>query len=260
MIYVLIAIVAAFFVWLSVMISPKRGIPVLMYHKVLPDFTDDLTVSVLQLEEHLQFLQSKGYQILPLERLIGHVTEKEKLPANAVFITFDDGYLNNLKYAYPILERYHAPATIFLPTSYIGKTSSWDTKADDLMNVAQLKSLNPALISFGLHSHTHQNYKTAGIAEIANDLQNNIHFFKQSGLSFLPAFAYPYGGRPKNKILLKQMKEAMQSMGVIMAFRIGNRLNRSFKDNYELQRLDIRGSDSFSVFQKKLAGKAKISF
>ncbi|GAB3520455.1 hypothetical protein GCM10027442_43510 [Emticicia fontis] len=226
-----------------------------MYHKVLPDHRDGLTVSVSQLEEHLQFLQSKGYQILPLERLVSCVLEKDELPAKPVFITFDDGYLNNLEYAYPILQGYNAPATIFLPTNYIGQKSSWDAAADDLMSIHQLKSLSPALISFGLHSHTHRNYKTLGIDEIAEDLQNNIRYFEESNLPFVPAFAYPYGGRPKNKALLQQMKEKMQAMGIVMAFRIGNRLNPSFRNVYELQRIDITGNDSLEVVERKLRGK-----
>lgn len=258
MIYFLVAIVAICFLWIYLRTASRRGFPVLMYHKVLPDYTDDLTVSVAQLGQHLQFLQQNGYQILPLEHLIASISAKTKLPAKSVFITFDDGYLNNLTYAYPLLQKYSAPATIFLPTSYIGQQSSWDNKADDLMTIDQLKSLNPTLISFGLHSHTHRNYKTLSIDGIANDLQKNIQFFVENSLPYVPAFAYPYGGRPKNKALLHQMKEKMQAMGITTAFRIGNRLNKSLNNIYELQRLDITGADSLETFQKKLEGKMKM--
>src|SRR6218665_593453 len=260
MIYAFSAIAAGCFLWLYFLIISQRGIPVLMYHKVLPDYTDDLTVSVAQLEEQLQFLQSKGYQVLPLDQLRACIAEQVELPAKAVFITFDDGYLNNLKYAYPLLEKYNVPATIFLPTNFIGQRSSWDTEADDLMSIEQLKALNPALISFGLHSHAHKNYKALAIDEITDDLRNNIRYFSENALSFVPAFAYPYGGRPKDKATLHQMKEKMQALGITMAFRIGNRLNRSFKDVYELQRLDMKQTDSLEIFQKKLKGRMKLLF
>jgi len=260
MIYILIAIVVGCCFGLYIWLIAQKGFAVLMYHKVLPHYTDDLTISVSQLEEHLQFLQLNGYQILPLERLITAVSEKASLPAKSIFITFDDGYLNNLEYAYPVLQKYNVPATIFLPTNYIGQQSSWDIKADDLMSINQLKSLKPSLISFGLHSHAHLNYKTLNKAEITEDLQNNIRYFTENGLQFLPAFAYPYGGRPKNSTILNQMKEIMQSLGIVMAFRIGNRLNSSFSNVYELQRLDIKGTDSTAVFQKKVKGKMKILF
>lgn len=35
-------------------------------------------------------------------------------PAKTIAITFDDGYLDNLQNAYPILEKYQAKATVYV--------------------------------------------------------------------------------------------------------------------------------------------------
>ena len=37
-----------------------------------------------------------------------------------VCLTFDDGYRDNLRYALPILKKYDAPFTIYIPTSFPG--------------------------------------------------------------------------------------------------------------------------------------------
>ncbi len=260
MLFILAAILATGTGWLYLRSVSAQGFPVLMYHKVSPEHADDLTVTVSQLEAHLQYLHTNGYQVLPLQRLLTLVSGGEALPARSVFLTFDDGYLNNLQYAYPVLEKYQAHATIFLPTHYIGKTSSWDQQAEDLLNISQLQSLNPALVSFGLHSHVHRSYQAMTIEEITSDLQQNISYLTENGIPFVQAFAYPYGKRPKNKAILKLMKDQMKSAGIVAAFRIGNRLNRSISDAYELQRLDIRGTDTPEDFRKKLTGRAKMFF
>jgi peptidoglycan/xylan/chitin deacetylase (PgdA/CDA1 family) len=53
---------------------------------------------------------------------ITQLTADEPLPDNAVFISFDDGWRNNLTLAAPILAKYGIPATVFLTTDYIGTT------------------------------------------------------------------------------------------------------------------------------------------
>lgn len=98
--------------------SNARSVPVLMYHHVTP--TDGMiNVSPQNFESQLQWFSKHGYQTITCARLAEHLQGKPA-PAKSVLITFDDGYLDNYVYAYPLLKKYGFNAAIFLVTSWVG--------------------------------------------------------------------------------------------------------------------------------------------
>jgi len=62
--------------------------------------------------------------VLSMTELVNALQKGRSLPAGSVVITFDDGYLDHLTVAAPILARYGLPATVYLPTGYIERGSS----------------------------------------------------------------------------------------------------------------------------------------
>ena len=236
---------------MTLMPMPK-GIRVLMYHKVATETTNDLTVNIRQLESHLKYLQTLDYQYITAQQLLDFYLEKKPLPARPILLTFDDGYVNNLELAYPLLKQYDAKATIFIPSSFVGDTNVWDKGSDHIMSVEQLKNLDPSVFELALHSHSHKNFKNIPLDTIEQDVQQNIAFFTENNIPFTPVLAYPYGGRPTGVHFLK-MVEMFNKNGIKAAFRIGNGVN-SFNTSalYELKRLDIRGTDSLEDFKKKV--------
>jgi peptidoglycan/xylan/chitin deacetylase (PgdA/CDA1 family) len=110
-----------------------------------------------------------------------------------------------------------------------------------------------------LHSHTHENYKNKTLDEIKKDISLNMQFFEKNNLSFTPVFAYPYGGRPSSEAF-KNMVTLFKSHNIKAAFRIGNFVNSyNINDLYQLKRIDIRGTDDFSTFKKKVEkGRAQL--
>jgi peptidoglycan/xylan/chitin deacetylase (PgdA/CDA1 family) len=95
----------------------RRGAVVLMYHRVAAPGLDpwDLCVSPAHFQDHLGALRDWGATILPLADLVA-AAEQKRLPRRALAITFDDGYADNYRSAFPLLERSDAPATIFVTT------------------------------------------------------------------------------------------------------------------------------------------------
>ncbi len=260
LVIILLITLIYFIIRYSFLIPETKGIPVLMYHKIDPSVQDMLTVSVEQFESHLKYLRQNNYQPITTKELINFLENKTALPQNSVLITFDDGYVNNLELAYPLLQKYKMKATIFLPTAYLGGISSWYEGGADLMNYEQLKSMDSGIIEFGLHSHKHPNFKHLDLEQMREELLTNQQILVQNGIVFSHTFAYPYGGRPKKKVASKAMKMMFAEIGIKTAFRIGNKVN-SFKpkDIFELKRIDIQGNDSFWTFKTKLKkGRVKL--
>ncbi len=96
-----------------------RAVPVLMYHHVCPH-PGLVTVSPETFEEHVAYLARRGYHALAADEFLEFLQGTRSLTGRNVLITFDDGYLDNYVYAYPILKRYGLKATIFAITGRIG--------------------------------------------------------------------------------------------------------------------------------------------
>lgn len=98
-------------------------IPVLYFHSVAsqPDSNwskSYLTVSLWLFERILRSLSRRHYEFVFLSDL---VTDEAKPGRKKVCLTFDDGYLDNFVYAFPILKRYNAKATIFISPEYVDR-------------------------------------------------------------------------------------------------------------------------------------------
>ncbi|HEY9459215.1 MAG TPA: polysaccharide deacetylase family protein [Paralcaligenes sp.] len=96
-----------------------RAVPVLMYHHVSPS-EGMITTSPVNFERQLAWLRRHGYRSLTGDGFAKHLAGGPT-PPRSILITFDDGYLDNWVYAYPLLKRYGFNAMVFLVTSWIGE-------------------------------------------------------------------------------------------------------------------------------------------
>lgn len=87
------------------------AIPILMYHHVGPK-PGLVTLSSDTFIEQMTWLARAGCKTVTAAELEGFY-RGEPLPHKSVMITFDDGYLNNWVYAFPVLKRLGLHAHIF---------------------------------------------------------------------------------------------------------------------------------------------------
>lgn len=231
-----------------------------MYHKVSPGIEDNLTIDPYKLAAQWQWLQQEGYSTLSLPQYIDIASGKRQTyPEKAILITFDDGYLNNQLYAYPLLQKLGWQATFFIIADVVEGTREPEHTIQDVkMTTDQLRMLDPATVQLALHGYRHEHFGHLPVDEIVQVLSTSIAIFDKSGLPYHKALAYPYGARPKGEMLM-QLKKEMAAMGITAAFRIGNQVSKvPSPDIYEIKRIDICGTDTLEQFKIKLRkGKLK---
>jgi peptidoglycan/xylan/chitin deacetylase (PgdA/CDA1 family) len=104
---------------------------ILMYHRILPSGRETIPVQAgmyvdpNMFEEHILYLK-RHFHAIPFSGKFStiHPMGEASSKRPTCILTFDDGWRDFYEYAFPILERHRVPATVFLPTGYIG-TEKW---------------------------------------------------------------------------------------------------------------------------------------
>ena len=97
-------------------IFPKLGSIILYGHRVKDDAEGYLTgLCPLWFAEQIEYI-TRHYEVISLVDLAKCFEKCQIPPKNSVVLTFDDGFRDNFDHAFPILQKYKIPATIFLVT------------------------------------------------------------------------------------------------------------------------------------------------
>lgn len=106
-----------------------------MYHRVAVCPVDPwgLAVEPSAFEQQLDYLTQNRSPMPMQEYVLG--LRRRNLPADAVAVTFDDGYRDNLVDALPLLLQYKVPATFFLATGFLDQREPfwWDELASMIL-------------------------------------------------------------------------------------------------------------------------------
>lgn len=122
---------------------------ILTYHRVtdvLPKGLYDpaMFVTTNSLEMHIKEI-SRFFNIVPLETILESNKKKGRLCA----ITFDDGWVDNYDFAFPIIRKLNVPATIFIPVEIIGtKKRFW---FQNIWNIASQVNKHDLQLDFIRH-------------------------------------------------------------------------------------------------------------
>jgi len=114
----------------------NKIVPVVMFHSVGLEDSDwifsHVSEPVNTFEEKVSCLSHAGYNFIFWSDLYAYMAGKKNLSLPAVMLTFDDGYLDNWVYAFPILKKYGAKATIFVNPEFVDSSNKVRSNLDDV--------------------------------------------------------------------------------------------------------------------------------
>jgi peptidoglycan/xylan/chitin deacetylase (PgdA/CDA1 family) len=132
-----------------------------------------------------------------------------------VALTFDDAYENFYEYAFPVLQSYGFPATVYAIATMLGKPAEWlslDGHATPpLMSASRLRELIAAGIEIGSHSLNHVRLATQPIDVVRNEVSESKIILEDVLGTRVDHFCYPYGSHDIHTV------EAVAAAGYLTA-------------------------------------------
>lgn len=124
-----VLLLVVFELLLTPVIAPTQQqtspIPIFTYHRFDPILSGKTTVTVAAFEEQMNILDADGYQVVPLQSIVGILLGKSPAPTMPVAaITIDDGHRSVYSVLYPIIKRRRLPVTLFIYSSAISNSPS----------------------------------------------------------------------------------------------------------------------------------------
>lgn len=231
----------------------KPPLPILLYHRVVKSKIKDSVVGIYVTEEtfdeQLAHLQKNGFKTITFFDVHKALTGDMVLSEKNIILTFDDGYEDNYKNAFPLLKKYNFTAVIFLVTGL--DSNSWDVEKNEpgaiLLSKEHVLEMYNYGIEFGAHTLNHANLIEISKNQLLKEIYNSkIYISKELKIPVI-SFAYPYG--ECNELT----KDAVKSLGFEFGVATDSGSINFLKDLFQIRRQIIFSHTSLFQFKKKIS-------
>jgi|1186.fasta_scaffold22889_2 peptidoglycan/xylan/chitin deacetylase (PgdA/CDA1 family) len=188
-----------------------REVLVLAYHAVSERWPADLAVTPERFASQIELLAASGYRGATL-----HEAVCEPPAGKTVAVTFDDGFRSVATLALPILRRHGIPATIFVPTGFMGTDAPMHWPGIDQwyggpheaellpMTWGDLEMLAEAGWEVGSHTRSHPRLTTLDDASLQAELHESRDACERRLRRPCRTLAYPYGDHDERVVAAAQ--------------------------------------------------------
>jgi peptidoglycan/xylan/chitin deacetylase (PgdA/CDA1 family) len=215
-----------------------RAVPILMYHKTESGRDNVWWVSAEAFDAQLAHLRREGYRSILPGDLVANRRWGKPLPSKPVILTFDDGYLNTLTVAEPLLKKHGFRGIVYLATTYMGATPS-ERRAYEgvpMLTWQEVRDMRRrGTFAFGAHTRNHVDLRREErpfieIRASRTDIRKVLGSEPRS-------FAYPFG--IQNDAIARDVRKARFSTAMLCEDRLA--LVDGHTDLLRLPRVSVYG-------------------
>ncbi len=242
-----------------------NGALILAYHRVLPDelvqHRGVLPVTVRQFSREMEYFARRHWKSCTLFELYRDYLLKAVAPRKVVVVTFDDGYRDNFRHAFPVLRGLGMKATVFLTAGYMGternlsaelyphtRTGAFVPFEEDApLTRGQVREMMSMGMEFGSHtiSHCHLTQVEEHVAQ--DEIIGSKKILEDFLDTTVHTFCYPYGDL--NEGIVGMVRDAGYEAAVVTPPRRG-----IAETALTLRRRGIYRPDTMIRFRAKCSG------
>jgi peptidoglycan/xylan/chitin deacetylase (PgdA/CDA1 family) len=187
-----------------------------------------------------------GFQFTTVAQLAREAGDAPPPPGRAV-VSFDDAMRNNFTTALPLLQDLGVPATVYVPTNWLGGRSPWIGPGGDgaIMTAEEVAELAHVGWEIGAHTLTNADLSRLDYEACLKEIEGSCVALREITGERVETFAYPYGRYGPAAVA------ATRQAGLIAAVTTGSGSWRP----YELTRAMVGAADPYPVVLLKLTDR-----
>jgi len=205
--------------------------------------------------QQMKFLHDDGYSTIECDTMpqgarrdgAGASTPK------SVIITFDDGYADFYRYAFPILAEYGFTATVFVISGLL-KAERTCFKQTECLNLSEVRELHSRGISIGSHTVSHPELKRLPQDAVERELSGSKKALEDALGAPVKSFAYPFAFPEADRRFVGMMAGILEKCGYENGVTTILGTARPGANRWFLPRLPVNSWDDPRFFRAKLEG------
>lgn len=230
-------------------------VPILMYHNIgdPPDGAKlrGLYVRTGAFGRQMWLLKLLGYKGISMSEAMPYLRGEKT--GKVAAITFDDGYLDTLEQALPVLNTFGFTATCYFVSGRLGSYNDWDAAAlnveKKLMDREQVKAWQAAGMEVGSHTHLHPRLTQCTDEQLQAELTTSKAELEVLLGVPVTQFCYPYGDWDE------RVATAALNAGYAAATTVNRGRAKPGDDLMRLRRILVSGSNMLYLFAAKLLSR-----